>query len=256
MVFDKAQAEKNPLARTTGKNAPLSAPTKKRRGGFHIRPCLLAARQTSAGAYRMRPYGFRFQQRETTPRGAPPLRGGTAHHKKRRGGFHIRPCPLAARQTSAGAYRMRPYGSRFQQRETTPRGAPPLRGAPPATKNVGADSISARARLRQDKPPRAHIECAPTGFVFDKGRKLRAGHRPLRGGTAHHKKRRGGFHIRPCPLAVRQTSAGAYRMRPYGSRFQQRETTPRVAPPLRGDSARHKKHRGGFHIRPCPLAAR
>ena len=129
-------------------------------------------------------------------------------------------------------------------------------GAPPATKNVGADSISARARLRQDKPPRAHIECAPTGFVFDKGRKLRAGHRPLRGGTAHHKKRRGGFHIRPCPLAVRQTSAGAYRMRPYGSRFQQRETTPRVAPPLRGDSARHKKHRGGFHIRPCPLAAR
>ena len=35
------------------------------------------------------------------------------------------------------------------------------------TKNVGADSISARARLRQDKPPRAHIECAPTDFAFD-----------------------------------------------------------------------------------------
>ena len=32
-------------------------------------------------------------------------------NKKRRGGFHIRPCPLAARQTSAGAYRMRPYGA-------------------------------------------------------------------------------------------------------------------------------------------------
>ena len=37
------------------------------------------------------------------------------------------------------------------------------------TKNVGADSISARARLRQDKPPRAHIECAPTDLVFDIG---------------------------------------------------------------------------------------
>ena len=57
----------------------------------------------AAGAYRMRPYGLRFRQREKTPRGASP-------HKKRRGGFHIRPCPFAARQTSAGAYRMRPYG--------------------------------------------------------------------------------------------------------------------------------------------------
>ena len=41
--------------------------------------------------------------------------------------------------------------------------------SPPATKNVGADSISARARLRQDKPPRAHIECAPTDLVFNIG---------------------------------------------------------------------------------------
>ena len=48
-----------------------------------------------------------------------------------------------------------------------------------ASKNVGADSISTRARLRQDKPPRAHIECAPTDYVSDKGRKLRAGHRHL-----------------------------------------------------------------------------
>ena len=30
--------------------------------------------------------------------------------QNRRGGFHIRPCPFAAAQTSAGAYRMRPYG--------------------------------------------------------------------------------------------------------------------------------------------------
>ncbi len=35
-----------------------------------------------------------------------------------------------------------------------------------------------------------------------KGRKLHAGHHPLRGGTAATKKRRGGFHIRPCPLAA------------------------------------------------------
>ena len=102
--------------------------------------------------------------------------------KKRRGGFHIRPCPLAVRQTSAGAYRMRPYGFRFRQREKTPRGAPPSAGGPPpATKNVGADSISARARLRQDKPPRAHIECAPTDLAFNKGRQLHAGHRLCEG---------------------------------------------------------------------------
>ena len=142
-----------------------------------------------------------------------------------------------------------------QQAKTRPLLAPSARG-PPAAKNVGADSISARACLRQGNLPRAHIECAPTDFVFDKGRQLHAGHRPLRGASARHKKRRGGFHIRPCPLAARQTSAGAYRMRPYGFRFQQRETTPRGAPPLRGDSARHKKCRGGFHIRPCPLAVR
>ena len=95
-------------------------------------------------------------------------------------------------------------------------------GTPPATKNVGADSISARARLRQGKLPRAHIECAPTDFVFNKGRQLHAWHRLCEGTPPATKKRRGGFHIRPCPLAVRQTSAGAYRMRPYGSRFQHR----------------------------------
>ena len=41
--------------------------------------------------------------------------------------------------------------------------------SPPATKNAGADSISARACLRQDKPPRAHIECAPTDLAFNIG---------------------------------------------------------------------------------------
>ena len=30
-------------------------------------------------------------------------------NKFRMGGFHIRPCPFAAAQTSAGAYRMRLY---------------------------------------------------------------------------------------------------------------------------------------------------
>ena len=54
------------------------------------------------------------------------------------------------------------------------------RPSPPATKNVGADSISARARLRQDKPPRAHIECAPTDVVFGIG---------LAGSGGYNKKR-------------------------------------------------------------------
>ena len=150
-------------------------------------------------------------------------------------------------------------------------------------KNVGADSISARARLRQDKLPRAHIECAPTDFVFDQREKTPRGAPPAGGEGENraagrnisgldcqkifvgasiarpcplalqencpgkcvaavswratngrpytrnrekraplrpHKKRRGGFHIPPCPLAAGQTSAGAYRMRPYGFRFR------------------------------------
>ena len=76
-----------------------------------------------------------------------------------------------------------------------------------ASKNVGADSISARARLRQDKLPRAHIECAPTDYVSDKGRKLRAGRR-LCAGALPLQKRRGGFHIRPCPFAARANFRG------------------------------------------------
>ena len=54
---------------------------------------------------------------------------------------------------------------------TTGKNAPlgPLGAGAPLQKNVGADSISARARLRQDKLPRAHIECAPTDFVFNIG---------------------------------------------------------------------------------------
>ena len=43
------------------------------------------------------------------------------------------------------------------------------------TKNVGADSISARARLRQGKPPRAHIACAALSWP------------PLRGGSARRR---------------------------------------------------------------------
>ena len=87
MVFDKAKAEINPLARTTGKNAPFSAPTDH------------------------------------------------AFNKGRQLHAEHRLCE----------------------------------GTPPATKNVGADSISARARLRQDKLPRAHIECAPTDLAFNIG---------------------------------------------------------------------------------------
>ena len=42
-------------------------------------------------------------------------------NKFRRGGFHIRPCPFAAEHTSAGAYRMRPYGSLFFERSAATR---------------------------------------------------------------------------------------------------------------------------------------
>ena len=49
----------------------------------------------------------------------------------------------------------------------------------PHKKNVGADSISARARLRQDKPPRAHIECAPTDYGFEQRTLKRAPSPPL-----------------------------------------------------------------------------
>ena len=132
MVFDKAKAEINPLARTTGKNAPPLGPLcegaarrKKRRGGFHIRPCLLAARQPSAGAYRMRPYGFRFRPKgENSTRGSalswPPLRGGSARRRWGRepcggqeyfgprlaktlvGASIARPCPLALQDNCPG----------------------------------------------------------------------------------------------------------------------------------------------------------
>ena len=77
-------------------------------------------------------------------------------------------CPLALQDNCPGkcvaavswrATNGRPYTRNREERASSL----------PATKNVGADSISARARLRQDKPPRAHIECAPTDFVFDIG---------------------------------------------------------------------------------------
>ena len=87
---------------------------------------------------------------------------------------------------------------------TTGKNAPlgPLGAGAPLQKNVGADSISARARLRQGKLPRAHIECAPTDLAFYKVSQLHVGHRPLCGKLRRHKKRRGGFYIRPCPLAA------------------------------------------------------
>ena len=150
----------------------------------------------------MRPYGLRFRQREKTPRGAPPSLGplceggcpqAVGERTVRRAGIfraqtgenscrgeHCSPVPAClTRQLSR---KMRCGGKlagdqwsplHTQQGKTRP--------SPPAKKNVGADSISARARLRQDKPPRAHIECAPTDYVSDKGRKLRAGHRLCEG---------------------------------------------------------------------------
>ena len=156
----------------------------------------------------MRPYGFRLRPKgENSARGTalswPPLRGGSARRRWGRepcggqeyfgsrlaktlvGASIARPCPLALQDNCPGkcvaavswrATNGRPY---TRNRENVPLSAP--------TKNVGADSISARACLRQDKLPRAHIECAPTDYVSDKGRKLRAGHRPLRGDSAASK---------------------------------------------------------------------
>ena len=139
MVFDKAQAEINPPARTTGKNAPLGP---LREGG----------RPQAGGERTVRWAGiFRAQTGEKSCRGE-----------------HCSPVPAClTRQLSR---KMRCGGKwagdqwsplHTQQGKMCP--------SPPTTKNVGADSISARARLRQDKLPRAHIECPPTDFVFNIG---------------------------------------------------------------------------------------
>ena len=55
-----------------------------------------------------------------------------------------------------------------------------------------------RARLRQDKPPRAHIECAPTDCA---AKRVIGGYRPLH--------RRGGFHIRPRGFPPPHTATAA-----------------------------------------------
>ena len=172
---------------------------------------------------------------------------------------------------------MRPYGLRFRQREKTPRGAPPSAGGLCRFKNVGADSISARARLRQDKLPRAHIECAPTDSVYDQREKTPRGAPPSLGPLCEGappaggggEKRGVGRNIsgldcqktfvgasiaRPCPLALQENCPGkcvaAVSWRATNGRPYTRNREKRA--PLRP----HKKRRGGFHIRPCPLAIR
>ena len=171
-------------------------PYKKRRGGFHIRPCRLRQDKLPRAHIECAPTDFVSAQMR--PLSWPPLRGGSARRRWGREpcgspeycgprlaknfcrGEHCSPVPVClARKLSR---KMRCGGKLAGDQWS------------PLQKNVGADSISARARLRQGKPPRAHIECAPTDFAFDKGRKHRAG-RP-------YKKRRGGFHIRPCPFAA------------------------------------------------------
>ena len=139
MVFDKAQAEINPLARTTGKNAPLG-------------PLCAGGRPQAVGERTVRRAGiFRAQTGENSCRGE-----------------HCSPVPAClTRQLSR---KMR-CGGKLAGDQWSPlhtqQGRTRVLSAP--TKNVGADSISARARLRQDKLPRAHIECAPTDFVFNIG---------------------------------------------------------------------------------------
>ena len=141
MVFDKAKAQINPLARATGKNAPPSWPPL--RGGSARRRW---GREPCGG------------QEYFGPRLAKTLVGASI----------ARPCPLALQDNCPGkcvaavswrATNGRPYTRNRKKRA-------PLR---PPQKNVGADSISARARLRQDKLPRAHIECAPTDLAFNIG---------------------------------------------------------------------------------------
>ena len=100
-----------------------------------------------------------------------------------------------------------------------------------ASKNVGADSISARARLRQDKLPRAHIECAPTDYVSGQREKAPRGAPPSLGplcegappaggggenrGTGRNisgldcqKTFVGASIARPCPLALQENCPG------------------------------------------------
>ena len=117
-----------------------------------------------------------------------------------------------------------------QQAKTRPLLAPSARG-PPAAKNVGADSISARACLRQGNLPRAHIECAPTDFAFDQREKTPRGAPPSLGPLCEGappvggegEKRAAGRNIsgldcqktfvgasiaRPCPLALQDNCPG------------------------------------------------
>ena len=137
----------------------------------------------------MRPYGLRFRQREKAPRGAPPslgplCEGGSARRRWGREpcggqeyfglrlsknicrGEHCSPVPAClirelSRKMRCGGKLTGDQWSPLhtQQGKTCPSPSPP--------KNVGADSVSARARLRQDKLPRAHIECAPRDSVSD-----------------------------------------------------------------------------------------
>ena len=134
------------------------------------------------------------------------------------------PCPLAARQTSAGAYRMRPYGFRFRPKgESSTRGTalswPPLRGGS-ARRRWGRETCGGQEyfglRLSKNICRGEHCSPVPACLTRKLSRKMRCGGKltgdqwsPLhtqQGKTCPSpplQKRRGGFHIRPCPLAVR-----------------------------------------------------
>ena len=139
----------------------------------------------------MRPYGFRFRLKgENSARGTalswPPLREGSARRRWGREtcggqeyfglrlsknicrGEHCSPVPACltrklSRKMRCGGKLTGDQWSPLHTQQGKTRLSPPLQ------KNVGADSISARARLRQDKLPRAHRECAPTDLVFNIG---------------------------------------------------------------------------------------
>ena len=158
------------------------------------RSCVLSGRrltrQTSAGAYRMRPLSW------------PPLRGGSA---RRRWGRE--PCGSPEYFGSWLAKNLigllRPFGWFV--------GNGLDRSVLPCQKYDTAGKLRTAGCADGSRPIPTNIPRTPS-----QGKRARATNgRP-------YKKRRGGFHIRPCPLAAGQTSAGAYRMRPYGFRFRHR----------------------------------
>ena len=125
------------------------------------------------------------------------------------------------------------------------------------------------------KLPRAHIECAPTDYVSDQREKAPRGAPPSLGPSARglcpqavgeRTVRRAGIfraqtgenscrgeHCSPVPACLTRKLSRKKRCggKLTGDQWSPLHTQQGKRAPLRP----HKKRRGGFHIRPCPLAA-